>query len=87
MPTISTSYALWAGYAAWADANALVVLFVQGGGFRERGWNTDAAQVMGACHDGYGQTGAQYAGRGGVVMAAILAMCEAVGGLGWWEKA
>lgn len=86
LPFINTTYALWSGYAAWGDANNVVTLFPQGGGFRERGWATTAAQVMAGCHDGYGQTGPLFAARGGAVMLAISAMLDALGGPGWWES-
>jgi hypothetical protein len=46
LPSVNTTFALYSGYAQWGDANDIVVLFVQGGGFAERGWTTDAAQVM-----------------------------------------
>ena len=79
-------YPLFGGYAPWADANGFVVLFVQGGGFAERGWVTNASQVMAACHDGYGQTGADFAFRKGAVLAAIDAMLGALGGEQWWLR-
>ena len=79
-------YPLLGGYAPWADANGFVMLFVQGGGFAERGWSTPAAQVMAACHDAYGQTGAAFAWRGGAVLSAIRAMLVALGGEGFWLR-
>ena len=79
-------YPLLAGYAQWADANGIVVLFPQGGGFVERGWTTDAAQVMAQCHDGYGQTGPAFLTRAGVVLSAIHRMMVAVGGENFWLR-
>lgn len=79
-PDVGLLYVSFGGYAPWADSNGIVVLFPQGGGFRERGWTTPAAQVMGGCHDGYGQTGPGYASRQGVVPAAIMRMVDALHG-------
>jgi hypothetical protein len=83
-PAQNTSYVAFGGYNTWADSAGFVVLYPQGGGFPERGWTTDAFQVMSGCHDGYGQTGALFATRDGVVNKAVSAMLNALGGDAFW---
>ncbi len=51
--SMNTSFALHAGYAPWADANGIVVLFPQGGYFHEHGLSTaPSAQIGSGCYDG-----------------------------------
>jgi len=84
---VGLAYVSFGGYAPWADANNIVVLYPQGGGFVERGWTTDAAQVLAGCHDGYGQVGPEFAFRDGVVPSAIMRMLDAMGGPDeWWRR-
>ena len=78
---------LHAGYAQWADANALVILYPQGGGYIERNLTAPSAQIGGGCWDGYGQTGVGYAWRGGPQMAAVANMVAALGGGEWFASA
>jgi hypothetical protein len=49
---MNTSFALHAGYAPWADANGIVVLFPQGGWFKEHGLPAPSGQISGGCFDG-----------------------------------
>jgi len=84
---VGTLYVSYGGYAPWADANLIVVLYPQGGGFVERNWTTNASQVMLGCHDGYGQVGPEAFYRDGVVLSAIMRMLDAMGGQAeWWLR-
>ena len=79
---MNMSYVLHAGFNPWAEANGVVVLYPQGGGYAER---RDAAaaptgQLAGGCFDGYGQTSPDYAWRTSPQMATIRAMVAALAG-------
>lgn len=76
-------YVLYGGYAPWADANDLVILYPQGGGFAERGWTCAAAQIMSGCQDGYGQTSDNYARRDGLYLSTLAKFVAAVAGEDW----
>ena len=76
-------YVLYSGYNQWADANDIVVLYPQAGGFPVRGWTTDATQLMEGCFDGYGQTGPDYSTARGPQLAQIAKMVKALGAPGW----
>ena len=39
-PKQGTLYVSYGGYAPWADANGIIILYPQGGGFFERNWTT-----------------------------------------------
>ena len=76
-------YVLFGGYGPWADANGLVILFPQGGGFAERGWTGAAPQIMAGCQDGYGQTSVGYATREGLYLSTLAKFVAAVAGEDW----
>jgi hypothetical protein len=86
-PSVNLTYALHAGYAQWADANDIAILFAQMGGFVERNISTPAKQLLAGCFDGYGESGPAYAWKAGPQMAAVAAMLRAVGGNDWWWRA
>ena len=75
---INTSFVLHAGYAQWADANNIAVLFPQNGGFAERNMTAPTGQLASGCWDGYGDTGPAYAWRSGPQMVAIVRMLNAI---------
>lgn len=86
---MNTSFALHAGYGPWADANALVILFPQGGWFHEQGVPAPSGQIGGGCFDGYGQTGPDYALAAGPQTAQIRNMVIALGGPAYapqWQR-
>jgi hypothetical protein len=76
--SINTTFVLHAGYAQWADANNIAVLFPQNGGFAERNMTAPTGQLQSGCWDGYGDTGPAYAWRSGPQMVAIVRMLQAV---------
>jgi poly(3-hydroxybutyrate) depolymerase len=79
-PAMNTSFVLHSFYNEWADANNLVILYPQGGGFAERNMTAPTAQLAGGCWDGYGQTGSSFASCGGPQVVAVRNMILALGG-------
>lgn len=71
-----------AGYNSWADANNIVILYPQGGGFQETNQTKYAptSQIEGGCFDGYGQTGTEYANRDGPQTVTVRNMITAIAG-------
>lgn len=80
-PRMNTSFVEHTGYNPWADANDMVVLYPQAGGFIERGLVAPSVQMEIGCWDGYGQTGADYAQASGLQMSSIRAMIAAIAGV------
>jgi hypothetical protein len=74
------SFVYHTGLNAWADANDLVVLYPQQGGFLDFNITAPTAQLGGACFDGYGQTGVDYAFTTSPQMLAIREMVAALRG-------
>jgi hypothetical protein len=81
-PTMNTSFVLHTGFNVWADANDLVILYPQGGGYKELNDTQDApsGQISGGCWDGYGQTGADYAFAAGPQVVTVRNMITALAG-------
>jgi poly(3-hydroxybutyrate) depolymerase len=79
-PAMNMSYVLHAGFNPWAEANGVVVLYPQGGGFAERRAAAPTGQLAGGCFDGYGQTSPDYAWRTSPQMAPSRAMVAALAG-------
>ena len=73
-------YVLHAGFNPWAEANNVVVLYPQGGGYIEKGQAAPTPQLAAGCLDGYGQTSPDFAWRSGPQLASIRAMVSAVAG-------
>lgn len=80
-PGVNVSMALHAGYAPYADANNMVLLFPQSGGYLERNGSAPSAQLGGCCWDGYGQVGADFDLRSGPQMTTVRAIIAAVAGV------
>jgi hypothetical protein len=79
-PAMNMSYVLHAGFNPWAEANAIVVLYPQGGGFEESGAKAPTPQLGAGCFDGYGQTSPDFAWRSSPQMGTIRAMVAALAG-------
>ena len=73
---MNASFVLHAGFNPWAEANNIVVLYPQGGGFLEQNEARDAPtpQLGAGCFDSYGQTSPDFAWRTSPQMASIRAM-------------
>lgn len=70
---IGRAFAKYAGYNRWADANRIVVLYPQAA----RSWIWPFNPQ--GCWDWWGYSGAQYASRNGLQIAAIHRMVRALG--------
>ena len=79
-PLMGASFYEHTGLNAWAEANDLVVLYPQQGGYIDFNRSAPTPQVGGACFDGYGQTGADYAFSTSPQMLAIRNMVAAITG-------
>ena len=79
---MALSYVTHSGYNAWGEANGIVTLYPQGGGFLERNEQQAApsGQIGAGCFDGYGQTRADFGFRTGPTMATIVNMVRALSG-------
>ncbi len=71
--TIGREFAEVAGYARWADANRIVVLYPQAAPSRILPFNPKG------CWDWWGYSGANYASRDGLQLRAVRKMVEALG--------
>lgn len=80
-PQMNTSFVEHTGFNAWADANDMVVLYPQSGGFLEQGLQAPTAQLQAGCFDSYGQTSVEYAFRTGLQMLSIRQMIEGIAAL------
>jgi len=80
-PAMNASFALHAGYNPWAEANGIVVLYPQSGGYIQHGTPAPAPQLGAGCWDGYGQTGWDYHLRTGPQMVAVRNMIRQVAGV------
>jgi hypothetical protein len=79
-PAMNLNFTLNLNLNAWADANNLVVLYPQNGGYFEyKNVTTTSFQQATGCWDSYGQTGPLYATKKGLQMSAIARMCDALG--------
>lgn len=63
------------GFQAWGEANGIVILFPR---MQPHGY---AKETQSGCWDAYAQSGADYAAKSGVQMAAVRAMIAAVAGV------
>ena len=79
-PSMGMSFVMHTGLNSWADANDIVVLYPQQGGFRDYNLTAPTAQLGAACFDGYGQTGVDYAQFTSPQMLAIRNMISAMRG-------
>ena len=74
------NFVMHTGLNAWADANDMAVLYPQQGGFIDFNRTATTPQLSGACFDGYGQTGVDYAQTTAPQMLAIRNMIAALRG-------
>jgi hypothetical protein len=74
------SFVQHTGLNAWAEANDLVILYPQQGGFIDYNRTAPSPQLGGSCFDGYGQTGQDFASITGSQMLAIRNMIAALRG-------
>jgi hypothetical protein len=79
-PSMSMNFIQDTGLNAWAEANNLVILYPQMGGFLDYNITAPAEQLESACFDGYGQTGIDFASTTGPQMLAIRNMISALYG-------
>lgn len=79
-PSMNMNFVYDTGLNAWAEENNLVILYPQMGGFIDYNITAPAAQLGGACYDGYGQTGVDYASTSGPQMLTIRNMISALYG-------
>jgi poly(3-hydroxybutyrate) depolymerase len=77
---VGTSFVEHAGFNPWADANDLVILYPQGGGFPDSGQQAPSNQLAAGCWDGYGQTGIDFAYQSGPQVVAVRNMITALAG-------
>ena len=78
--SMGRNYTLYSGYNVWGEANNIVTLYPQSGGFLERGDKGPSPQIQAGCFDGYGQTREDFAYRSGPQLAAIANMVRALMG-------
>ena len=74
------NFSLHTGLNAWADANDIAVLYPQMGGFIDYNRTAPTPQLGGACFDGYGQTGVDFASVAGPQMLFIREMIATIRG-------
>ena len=74
------SFVMHTGLNSWADANDIAVLYPQQGGFIDYNLTAPTGQLRGACFDGYGQTGVDYAQFTSPQMLAIRNMIATMRG-------
>jgi hypothetical protein len=79
-PSMGMNFVYFTGLNAWAEANNLVILYPQMGGFIDYNITAPAAQLEAACFDGYGQSGVDYASTSGPQMLSIRNMISALYG-------
>jgi len=80
-PQMGLNFTLNLGLNRWADANNLVILYPQSGGyveFRDK-YHTDSYQLNEGCWDSYGQTGELYTTKNGLQLLVVEAMANALG--------
>jgi poly(3-hydroxybutyrate) depolymerase len=78
---MNMSYVYHAGFNPWAEANNIVVLYPQGGGYLQRNEVAPAPQMGAGCMDSYGQTGPDYAFKSGLQMSTVRNMIFALAGV------
>jgi len=72
------NYVKHSGFNPWGEANNIVILYPQSGGFLERGEKGPSDQLTGGCFDGYGQTRDDFAYSTGPQLATLRNMIKAL---------
>jgi len=80
-PPMGLNFTLNLGLNRWADANNLVILYPQSGGYVEfkDKYHTDAYQQELGCWDSFGQTGEMYTTKKGLQLLVVEAIADELG--------